>query len=243
MAHHPANPLTDSADWFLSVPASAVNLLGTIRHWQSLRVAFADGLVWVTGFDATQINHTLVQGIPYKRVFYSRNGKLFPQGSLLPDGPVPGLLWSPIERGLPLTLPAFRGNYTAEQPPVSVRLIPAQTEQSLVAVRTTRAQLAPYLETAPAIRLRSIQWARLETDGALLIGVPLLPVLGEGFWQRGRMLLPAGLDFDLPVLTDLLATRLNPTGTDWLLWEPDATYARIPAAALVPLSVGAFRVL
>jgi hypothetical protein len=227
--------------WFLTVPTAHKDHLGAVRQWPPLKMAVADDAVWVTGFDAAQIASVTVQRIPYKTVYYSVGNKLFRQGSLLPDRHVPALLWSPMERGLPVTLPSYRGNYVDNQPIVLPKIVPADAVRETVAVRVRLADLGPYLQTAPAIRLQSLRWVLLGDDSALVMGTPILPVPGDGFWQRGDLLLPAGYDFDLFVLADLLNTRVNYDGQHWLVWQPDSSYFRAPKQATQPLSIASFR--
>ena len=239
----------DDVSWLLAIDRAQINHLGGLRAWPNLRVAFADQQVWVTGFTAAEIDSVAVQTIPHTLLYYQHNGYLFPRGSLLPARPASGQLWTPIARALPVELPAYNHHFFGLGEALSITLQPADTEQPAVAMITTLIELARYVPTAPAVRLRAVQWAVLDHNRALVLGVPLLPVPGAPFWQKLDWLLPIGFDTTWPVLDETLNAKLNPGGTDWLIWqateapgnEPQTSFFRVPKADLMPLSIRSFR--
>ncbi len=197
--------------------------------------------VWVTGFEPEQITRADVQAIPYKRLYVSNGRQLFPIGSRLPERPEPALLWSPIERGLPLTLPTYRGNYVDLSPVPPLRLVHTIQEQTETALLVAVSALRTYVETAPAVRMKPLSWVLLNAEQAFVLGGPLLPLPGPTYWQQGQFLFPVGYDLDLPLLVDDLNSHLNPIGQDWLLWHLDGTYDRIPRTAFQILSIRSVR--
>jgi hypothetical protein len=242
MAHHSPDALTPApADWLLTVPLAERGQLAPLRDWPGLKIAFADDAAWVTGFADDPLRLPTVRAIPYITVYYQRADRLFRAGSRLPERTVPALLWSPIGRGLPVTLPPFRPNYTDPQPVRAVRLVPGGAEQPLAAMRVDVGVLRAEVEIAPAFRLEPLRWTRLGDADALVLGWPPLPVPGLAFWARANWLLPAGYDLDLPLLAHWLNEQLNPGGQHWLLWQPDGQYAAIPKAACQPLSIRSVR--
>jgi hypothetical protein len=237
MAKDAANDLS----YFLLIDAQYLSDLGHISPWKNLKVAFEGSQIWVRDFDYAQIHSVEVKTMPYKTLFYSQGGKLLRLNSLLPDRNVPGVLWTPIERALPVRLPALNHNYFGLDERLSIQLVPSEHEAAAVAMITTLETLRTYIITAPAIRLQQLQWTILGTDRVLLLGQPVLPVAGAVFWSRSGFLLPAGYDFDLYLLAETLLQKLDPDHTQWLVWNTDNTYFPVEKSDLQPLSLGSFR--
>jgi hypothetical protein len=216
--------------------------LGTIRIWNNLKVAFDEKKIWIKDFTPEQIHSVEVKSIPYKTIYYSKETKLYLQNSLLPDRNIPlSLLWTPIDRALPVILPAFNHNYFGIHDKISIELIVSEKEEEACAMITTLETLKHYIETAPAIRLQSIQWTILNKKNVLLVGKPLLPVTGNTYWQQQEMLLPVGFDFELPVLANKIRHKINPEKQVVVLWNSNNTYQLIDKQAFKPLSLGSFR--
>jgi hypothetical protein len=237
MEKDPAN----SISYYLSIAQVHKNDLGAIRHWENLKIAFEEDLIWVKDFTAGQIEGLEVKSIPYKEVYYSMAGKLFKRGSRLPHRNLPALLWTPIERGLPVRLPAFNHNYFGITNKATIRLVLSDKEQEAFGLLTSLTLLQTYMESAPAIRLQHLQWALINEDKAIILGTPQLPVPGAVFWQQSDFLIPAGYDLEFPVLTDTMQDLLNPEKESWIVWEKEGRYWGIDKEALQPLSISSFR--
>lgn len=236
MAKDAANNLS----YYLAISEDKINHLGAIRKWNNLKAAFDKGLIWIKDFDYAQINSVEVKSIPEKQIFYERQGRLFLLNSLLPECIVPSLLWTSIERALPVKLPSFNHNYFGLKQEVAVRLVPSDHEIKTVASIVKIQALKAYLETAPEVRLRPLKWVLLNSDRALILGSPQLPVSGEVFWQQGRFLIPAGFNFDLVLLADELANRIDRDQDHWIMWNSEITYALIRKTDFMPLSLSSF---
>jgi hypothetical protein len=238
MAADSANDLS----WYLTLSRTHTDYLGQLRHWPNLQVGFEESRVWLTGFTPEQLDSVAVQTIPHKQLFYAHAGRLFPKGSRLPARVLPSVLWSGIGRALPVSLPSHNYNFFGlTDTLLSPALQPADTERPAAALLTYLPDLAAYIETAPAVRLEPLRWLLLGPDRALLLGLPLLPIRGDTYWQKSNWLLPTGLDTAHPLLDAPLDTRLNPTATDYLLWQPNATYLRLPKEAFKPLTISSFK--
>lgn len=231
---------SDGVTWFLTVPSRYKHVLGSIRHWDNLKMAIDGEVLWVKDFTTTQIESTDIKILPFKEVFYSRGAKLFPHGSGLPQGNVPSLLWSPIDRGLQVSLPAFNHNYFGVQEKANALMVRTEHEITPVAMLVSVESLRDYLETAPSVRLNQVEWV-LVGERAFLRGTPLLPLNGEVYWQKGQSYIPAGYDLDLPVLSEVYDSLLSAGGTHMILWDKNSTYTRILLNSFRPLSIGSFR--
>lgn len=226
--------------WYIEIPTRHKEVLGTIRHWDNLKVGVDGETTWVKDFNSAQIESVTVKILPFKEVYYSRGPKLFLYGSGLPTKNVPSLLWSPIDRLLQVTLTGFNHNYFGVQEKIDVSLVRSNTEREAAALLVTADDLMKYLETAAAARLSNIDWVMLG-DKALLKGTPLLPIKGQAYWQQGMSFFPAGYELDLPVLAEVYDSILTEGGAGYIVWDPSSTYTRIPLNAFRQLSIGSLR--
>lgn len=236
-----AEDSTNDIVWFLRTPKEHQELLSPIRPWDNLKVAFEGQDIWVTGFSFLQIESLEVKSNPYIEVFYAEGPKLFPKNSQLPAGNIPSLLWTPIRRAFPVKLPKFNHNYFGIEESLSVNIVAAEGERAPHALLTTLSILGEYLNRAPEVRMKSIEWIVLGNDQALLLGKPLLPIPGKAYWKVEDMLLPVGYDFEFPILASYINQGLNPEYDSWILWQQDTQYLRIPKEKMKKLSVGSYR--
>ena len=227
--------------WLLQIPEHQREMLAVVRHWENLKGASDGAFFWVKDLTDGQVTAVEILSLPGGRVFRAEDGKLFSRNSLLPAGNEPALLWTPIARALPVTLPDLNFNYFGGEKAVAFRLVETGAEQPPVALLASLDALAQYVETAPAVRLQPLQWLLAGPDQALVLGQPLLPVPGQVCWQCGYSLLPAGYAFEFPGLEKALHTRLSPEGEHLILWFTDGQYALLPRPLLQPLSIASFR--
>jgi MoxR-vWA-beta-propeller ternary system domain bpX2 len=237
MAENPSHELT----WLLELDQAHLDYLGPIRHWSQLEVATMQDCCWVKGLTGDQLQMPEIKSIPFKKIFYEKDNQLFPYGSRLPVKKLPSpLLWMPLEKGLPLSLPSFNHNYFGIEEKLTVRLAPSAAEQPATALLITLKALESYILSAPAIRLKPLDWTIVD-DQALIIGAPLLPLPGVTWWKTGNSLLPAGYAWEWPTLSGIIEEELNDGGHHWLLWQPDGSYLSIPKDQFSPLSISSFR--
>jgi len=228
-------------NWLLEIEQQHLDYLGPIRHWEQLKMAASPGCYWIGGLTADQLESPEIKSIPFKNLYFEKGQLLFHRGGLVPVKKLPDLLvWVPLERGLPLDLPSFNHNYFGITEKLIMRLAPSEKEEEPVALLTSIDILRNYILTAPTVRLKPLSWVIID-DQALILGSPLLPLPGDSFWQRGAVLLPAGLDWEWPVLEPALNRELNPDGDNWLLWDKVGQYTVIEKARCRPLSISSFR--
>lgn len=236
-----APDVADGIRYYLAIAATHKDHLARIRHWPNLKVAFDDAKLWVRDFDYAQIHSVEVKSIPFKDLFYEQGNKLFFLNSRLPERLAPALLWTPIDRALPVSLPSFNHNYFGLHDTIEIRFVPSDAEADTAAMLVTLDVLGRYLQTAPAVRLQKIRWVVFNNTHALLLGKPPLPVPGETFWQRKDFLIPTGHDFELFVLADALQKKTNPGRDHWVVWQTNGTYVRIAKESVMPLSRSSYR--
>lgn len=232
---------TNDITYYLVIDIANKEDLGLIRNWNTLKAAFEDGKIWITGFDTEQIQATEIKSIPFKSLYYEKNGKLFFLHSLLPERTVPSLLWTPIDRALQIELPSFNHNYFGMKEKIEIKLIPSEEIYESIAMITTIHTLGQYIETAPSIRLQNLHWAVLDNDKAFVVGTPLLPVLGDVYYKRGDFIIPSGYNFDLHSLVDALNNVINPNQNYWIVWNRNTSYFKISKNDMQPISISSYR--
>src|SRR5688572_20218731 len=203
-----AGDTSDGINYFISIEKEHLDFLGEIRHWQNIKIGFEEALVWLKDLTHSQVDAIEVKCIPFKQLYYSKGAKLFRQGSLLPERNIPPLLWTAIDRGLPVKLPSFNHNYFGITEKIAIKIIASSEEAEAYALLTSMQSLGSYLETASAIRLKNLQWSIIN-DQAMIFGVPLLPVNGTVYWRNAHFLFPAGYNLELHTLLPVLNNMLN----------------------------------
>ena len=230
----------NNISWVLQISATHSHYLAQIRHWANLSVAVDESQYWVKDLTARQAESLEIKSIPFKQLYRYKEQQLFLPEALVPERKLPALNWMPIEKGLPLELPKLNHNYFGVQQKLQVRLVPSDIERPAAAILTPLTTLQSYIETASAIRLQPLQWVVVD-DQALVTGTPILPVQGQVFWQYQDYLLPAGTDWEWPLLTPLLANSLNQTSDHMLMLQANKSYVRIAKLQFRALTIGSFR--
>ncbi|RKR11698.1 hypothetical protein C8C83_3441 [Flavobacterium sp. 90] len=227
--------------YFLEIKKEHKDFLGSIRHWDNLKTAFESDVVWVKDFLQEQINAPEIQQIPYKKVYELKENLLFEYGNLLPSKKLPsGLLWSPILRALPVSLPKFNHNFFGIDNELQITIKVSEEVKETYALLVNYEELKLYIETAPRYRLESLQWIVINKN-ALIIGNPLLPIKGKTYWLTHNFLLPTGYNFEWFALAKAFQEKLNPSGENLVLWNMDNSYSSIPKINIKPLSISSFR--
>lgn len=227
--------------YFLEINKEHRDFLGAIRHWDNLKLAFETETIWIKDFSSDQINASEIQQIPYKKVYELKENLLFEKDKLLPSKKLPsGLLWSPILRGLPVSLPKFNHNYFGIDQKLKMVLKPSEDTKEAFAMMVSFNELKWYIESAPKYRLEPLNWVVIGKK-ILITGTPLLPIKGSTFWFDHHFLIPTGYDFDYFALTEKLKEQVNPSKENIILWNEDNSYTVIPIENIKPLSVSSFR--
>ncbi|WP_192822972.1 hypothetical protein [Rufibacter sp. LB8] len=237
-----AEDSTDRLTFLLEIAQEHAPYLTSIRHWHNLKIAREKETYWIKDFTQSQIDSIEVKSIPFKQLYTLQNNLLFPDGSKLPvKRMATSLLWTPLERGLPVTLPVYNHNFFGLQEKLPVKLAPSELEQPCFGLLTSTESLSAYAQTAPAIRLQNLDWVILNQVNALVLGTPTVPISGATFWKRNSHLLPTGYDFELSILADVIQESINPEEEHWVLWSEDGTYSFIEKSQLQPLSISSVR--
>jgi hypothetical protein len=230
-----------SVVYFLRVSSQRRDDLSAIRHWANLKTGVDGDDLWVKDLDYQQVHSKEVRSLSSKSAYFERDNHLFPMGSKLPERIVPSLLWTAIDRSIPVTMPALNHNFFGINEKIAIRLIDSADEHESTAMLVSVTALYKYMESAPVIRTNTLRWSVFGNSMALVIGRPLLPLPGTTFWSRGDMLIPAGLDFELYALAETVQASLNSARDKWLIWDEAGSYTPVMKTDLVPLSRSSVR--
>lgn len=227
--------------YFLEIKKEHKDFLGSIRHWDNLKVAFETDTIWIKDFSLEQIDATEIQQIPYKTIYELKDNLLFEKGKLLPTRKLPsGLLWTPILRALPVSLPKFNHNFFGVDQKLKIVLKHSEDIKEAIALLVDYEELKLYIESAPKYRLEPLQWVVIDKS-ALIIGSPLLPIKGTTYWIDNNFLIPTGYNFEWFALVKILQEKLNPSEENIILWNTDNSYSIIPKKTIKQLSISSFR--
>lgn len=236
-----AQDVTSGIGHYLVIKEERESDLAAIRKWKNLKVATDKDLIWVSNFEDVQIASVEVKSIPEKQIYYSKNGKLYPQNSLLPAGNEPRFLWTPIERAFPLRLTNYNHNFFGIEEKITISIIESENPREAAAMLVNLEQFNGYMQTASAIRLKNLKWVILNDTDALVFGTPLLPLNGEVYWRNQDHFLPIGHDFELYELSAIIGKKFDPETLNWIVWNKASTYFLIEKTMIQPLTIGSFR--
>jgi hypothetical protein len=153
--------------------------------------------------------------------------RLFPRGKQTPVLVLKDLDWHTLDEFIPVTLPvsAMPG---ANPSPIKIKLVRTDEVRPTFALLTTVALWKSYMISAPMVRLRQLKFALSQKGEVLVIGQPLPPIKGFGYWLHKNMMIPSGYEFDPPVTADLVS------GEELTIFYPDGRSETIPSFAFNP---------
>ena len=229
--------------YYISLPRLNIDCLGAIRNWNDPKLAFDKDIIWIKDLNKIQIESVEIQSIPGITIFYEKDNKLFKRNSLLPYSNIPysnipSLLWTPLTRALPIELPQYNDNFFTISSKLKLQLIPSETEKEGYALITSLHNLGNYIETAPDVRLKPLQWTIINNN-ALIAGTPMLPIKGEVYWLFESLLIPVGYGFNYPVLLNEFCKKLP--ADSFVICTKDEGYKFFDKASLSQLSISSFR--
>ena len=218
-----ASYISNNIVYYASLGTDQIELLATLRHATDISIGYNGTTAWVKGLTLQQSESVTIQSIPGKKLYYEKEGKLFPKESMLPSGNVPTCNWTPIHQVLKLELPEVNHNYFWLNQNVEVKLIRSYEEQYPAAMLISFELLEKYIATAAEVRFRDMFWL-LAGDAALITGTPLLPIPGTVYWRKGIHLIPMGYQFEYPALLPSLQEVLPFQHSDLIVWNKSGNY-------------------
>jgi hypothetical protein len=209
------------------------DVLGSVRCQEGLLAAEGADGIWLRGMAASGVTTSIKQLPALHSYVLDEEEQLFPINKLTPVGKLPALSWQPLARFIPVTLPVSLLPGSLSQP-YFPRLVASATMQKPGALLTKLSDWKQYVEFAPLVRLDRLQFAVSGNDEALIIGEPLPPLPGKEYWLQDELLLPAGFDFDPPLLATLVSDEVNAGKDSLILFDETGNWQRISLEYLLP---------
>ena len=225
----------------LEVPAQHKHLLGAIRHWENLKIAADKDSVWVKDFTEAQLVSAELKTIPFAHLYVVKENLLFLKGSLLPTKTMPSFLWTPIEKAFQIELPRLNHNFFGLPQKTEIKLVQTEMEQEAIVMLVDINELNFYMQSAPAIRLKDLNWIKTENGEALLTGGPLLPINGKSYWMKNDFIFPVGWALEFNFLEHQVRSILDPDGNDFIFWKDEKQYTLVPKNKFAKLSIASWR--
>jgi hypothetical protein len=180
----------------------------------------------------------MLSSLPAEASYYcDEAGRLFPVGKNTPVRILKDLVWEPLLDFLSLEMPvsAMPGETDIT---VQMKLVRGSVVHEVFALKIDLKDWKNYVEKAPMIRLQQLTFAVSAGKEVLVVGIPLPGLNGQQYWRYKNILLPAGFDFDPPVIADLL-----PTAGDFTLFDQNGSFETVPAAAFMAVKRTTVRLL
>jgi hypothetical protein len=213
-------------DSVILLQAKYLDRLGSIRNVPGWKAARDGPEIWLRGPVSNGLFQTAINSLPMESCYLvDDEGRLFPAGKQTPVAILKDLAWQNLRDFLPLEMPvsAMPGEADGR---VQIKLVRSNVEQDVFALKIDFKDWKTYVETAPAIRLQQLRFAVSDVKEVLVTGNPVPALKGQRYWRNRNLLLPAGFDFDPPVLADLL-----PASGDFILFDEQGNRETIPAVA------------
>jgi hypothetical protein len=201
--------------------------LGTVRCIDGLRAAEDGDHIWLRGISSLDGMDTRLKQLPVKNTFLTNEKKhLFLPGALTPVDVLKELQWLPLVEFIKVEPPvaAFPGK-TGEK--VSVRLVQSGKERKGNALLTSLKAWKQYAETAAESRLQSVTFAVSGKDEVMVRGCPLPPLPGKEYWEAEDLLIPAGYDFELSMMSAFISKKLNENRNLLIVFDTEGGWQKI----------------
>lgn len=226
---------------YACIPAIYQDYLAAIRHWSHLQVGFEDGFIWLKGFSEGDAAKTEAKSIPYITWYHEEHNYLHLLGKSLPERAIPSILWSPIQRALPLKVDNWNHNFFGIDQKIDWQLVEADEPENAVLLKTAKAQLAQFVESALDFRFQHLQWLVSDEEQCWVLGTPLLPLPGETYWQNGQLFLPSGYALSPKLLANHFAKSLLRSESDFAIFDKYGDFFTVKSTYFKPLTRSSFR--
>lgn len=215
--------------------------LRNLISWDNLYIGESDDFIWIKGFTENQINSIEIKSIPRKKIFTEKNNKLYLFKSRLPHASTIKLNWIPIKSFFSIRIDHFNHNFFGVKSSINIILKEIQQEVSPTFLLVELNHLAEYVEYSFSFRIERLKWLIINNTHALIKGTPLLPLPGELFWERDKMVFPLGLDLELPILQPILLKSLNEDDDKLIFWNKEGTFFTVYQDEFIGLTLSSVR--
>ncbi len=218
-----------------------VELLGELRCFPQLVVALQGNRLWLRGIPVGGEDQHLFLRLPAtERYLLGVDDLLFLPGSVTPIAYLPSLHWKPIGDFIVPELPvaAYGGSFSET---IEAKLVSSSMEQKAIGMFCSLSDLQAWVDAAPEVRIKALKFAAEEDGEVLVMGEPLPTIPGRALWECEGLLLPAGYKLEYAMFARTIRQQLDPEGMDWLVFQADGGWERVPKANLIPATRSGIR--
>ena len=212
------------------------SVLSQVRSCKSFFAARDENSIWLKGVPSSKKEALKIQQLPVLHRYYMDDTEqLFPYDGLTPIGQLKKLDWQTISDFIRIKLPvsALPG---ALPDSFDIRLQAAKKIQESTALLTSLFKWKSFVKTTSSVRFENIRFAVSKNAEVLLLGTPIISLPGKEYWSRGTILLPNGLDFEIPVLAKTIEQELNPKKDSLILFHEDGSWEKIELSHFKPVT-------
>lgn len=236
-----AEDATNHLNYYLELSVKHKDFLGQIRHWENLKYGIETESIWVKNFTESQLDSIELKSIPFANLYSGKENLLFPKGSLLPSRKIPNLLWTPLVRALKIEIGDFNHNYFGLNQSLDIKLISSENEQPAFALLVDFDSANSYISSASSARMKPLSWLSVDSNKALILGNPILPISGKVYWRLANFLLPNGFEFEFAIIEQILETKLQLTQNQIIWWSSENEYLIIEKDNFRPLTIASWK--
>jgi hypothetical protein len=228
-------------EFLLTIAKKDLETLATIRCIAGLKAAIDNSQIWLRGMEGAEQLEKLIHQLPVKQRFHpDKNELLFPAGTITPVGKLAEMEWVELTELIPVELPVSTG--VGEIPlPVAIRLQPSADVQKSAGLLTDLATWKVYAETASVVRLNALKFAVSENNEVMIVGDRLPSIPGREYWNCNGMLLPAGFEFEIPLIAEFLPGKLNRERDSMVVFNTTGEWYKIDLNFFIPAMRSAVR--
>jgi hypothetical protein len=214
-------------EFILKINKSNRNALGAVRCLQGLMVAEDDRYTWLRVTVANVEMENYLQALPVQQRFeLDKNGNMFLQQAATPVETLPEFSWQKLEIFLPVELPASAMPGIVAST-IGIRIVPTGKARESTGLLTRLELWKQYAESAPAVRLSRNRFAVSGKNEVMVLGKPLPSLPGKEYWSVNDIFLPAGYDFEIPLIAGFLRSKLDVAKDDIILFDETGAWQSI----------------
>ncbi|MGM5630087.1 hypothetical protein O2K51_04230 [Apibacter raozihei] len=227
-------------NYFAIIPSCYQSYLGSIRNWSNIEIAWDEQVVWLKNFTMGQMISSEFKILPQLVLYRYDDGWLFKNNDLVPSMKLKKLLWTPINIAIKLTLPLSNSNYFGIQEKVTASLKSSTEEHIATAIYVKLYDIETNIVKTSSFKLKTLRWILID-NMALIIGLPLLSLPGQTFWENDGHLIPCGYDFEFRNYSKLFQKKYNPLLNHLILWNEEGAYVMLSKNDFTELSASSLR--
>lgn len=169
-----------------------------------------------------------------------QEGRITREGKRIAEAQLPSAGWQALASHLPIGSPP-RGAPGMPPQGMAFQLVADDSGHAATGLLCRNDDLASWASHAFVTRIECLRFARCEDDRAFVVGTPLPPLPGGGFYRIGRLWLPCGWNVPDSIWPELLEEILGLGRNRMALFHPDGSYEELDEENLVPATRAAVR--